>query len=101
MLGMTSVKRVNLSHALDEGDLVNLLQRRQPDSHFIQGGLTQESHTLIAGSSPDLGGRLLQQNHLADTIAQVEQFMNRRSPPEPRPGAFNAALSFVEVDLRP
>src|SRR5580692_3355347 len=101
MLGMTSVKRVNLSHALDEGDLVNLFQRRQPDSHFIQGGLTQESHTLIAGSSPDLGGRLLQQNHLANAVTQIEQFVDRRSPAESSAGAFNATLPLIEVDLGP
>src|ERR1700674_585260 len=90
-----------LSHAFDEGDLVNLFQCSQPDSYFIQSGLTQEPHALIASGSPALGSALLQQNHFADTVAQIEQLVDGSSPAESRPSTFNAALSFIEVDLRP
>src|SRR5580693_8584248 len=89
------------AHAFDEGNFVNFFQRGQPDPYFVERGLTEKTHTLIAGGAPDLGCRLLQQNHLADTVAQVQQFVDRGPSAESGAGAFDAALSFVEVDLGP
>src|SRR5580704_6957040 len=95
------VKKMNSAHAFDECDFVDLFQSGQPDPYFVERGLTQEAHALIARGAPDLGRRLLQQNHLADAVAQVQQFVDGSSSAESSAGTFDAALSFVEVNLGP
>src|SRR5258708_11215194 len=90
-----------LSHALDEGHFINLFQRGDPVSNLVEGGLAQESHSLVAGGTADFGGWLLGQDQLTDTVAQVQQFMNRAAASEPGTCALNAPLSFVERNFRP
>ena len=36
-----------LAHGFDKGDLVDLFQRGEPATHFIQCGLAQEAHAFI------------------------------------------------------
>src|SRR5579872_707930 len=60
-----------LAVALDEGDLIDLFQRGQSESHLVEGGFTQEPHALFARRPTNLGGRLLQQNHFANPVTQI------------------------------
>src|SRR4051812_26517273 len=86
---------------LDEGDLVDLAQRRDPRAYFSKRGLAQETHPLLAGDLADLGARFLVEDHLAHAVGQVEQFMDGGASAVPRAGALDAALSLVERHLVP
>src|SRR5581483_9280247 len=90
-----------LTHGLDKGDLVDLLQRGQPFSHFIECRFAQEPHTFVARSPTNFGRRLFAENHLADAVAQVEQFVNRGTASEARTGTLYAALALIKWNLRP
>src|SRR5256886_14628953 len=90
-----------LAHALDKRDLIDLLQSSQSQPDFVQRRLTQEPHALFARCTPDFRRRLLSQNHLANAVTQIQQFMDRRAASKPRAGALNTPLAFVERHLRP
>ena len=57
--------------------------------HLVEGRLAQEAHAFFAGGAADFRGRLLGQNHLADAVAQVEQFVDRGPAAEPGAGALD------------
>src|SRR6476646_4730223 len=90
-----------LAHGFDERNLVDLLQRGQAGAHFVERGLTQETHALFPRRAADLRARLLGENHLPDAIAQIQQFVDGGAAAVSRPGAFDAALAFVEHHVTP
>src|SRR5437764_12359066 len=90
-----------LPHAFDKCDLIDLLQCRHAQPDFVERRLAQEAHTLFAGGAPDFRGWLFGQNHLADAVTQIQQFVNRTAPAEPCTGALDTPLPFVERHLRP
>src|SRR5580700_9821424 len=77
-----------LPHALNEGDLVDFLQRGHAQPHFVQGRFAQEPHTLLTRCTADFRRWLFNQNHLPDAVAQIEQFMDRSTSAESCSGAF-------------
>src|SRR5208282_1062804 len=89
------------AHGLDKGDLVDLFQSGKSAAHLVQSRFAQEAHAFFAGGFPDFRGRPLLQNHLANTVGQIQKFMNRRPSLESRPRALNTSLSFVQRNLRP
>src|SRR5208282_5107944 len=89
------------AHGLDKGDLVDLFQSGDSAAYLVQRRFAQEAHALVAGSFSYLRGRPPLQNHLADAVGQIQQFMNCRPAPESRARALDAALAFVQRDLRP
>src|SRR6266436_4250951 len=89
------------AHGLDKGDLVDFLQSGESAAHFVQRRFAQEPHAVFAGGAPDLRRRLSIQNHLADPVGQIQEFMNCRPAPESRPRALDAALPLVQRNLRP
>ena len=92
---------IRSAERLDERHLVDFLQGGKPAPHFIERRLAQEAHTLFASGAPDLRSRLLRQNHLADPVRQIQQFVNGCPATETSAGALDAALTFVQRHLRP
>src|SRR5215469_14316439 len=90
-----------LSGGLDKGNLIDLFQRGDARAHSVQCGFTQEAHALFAGGSPDLGSWLPFQYHLANAVAQIEQFVNRRTSTVTSTGALDTSLAFVERHCTP
>src|SRR6185312_2557473 len=90
-----------LAHGLNERDFVDFLQRGQSRPDLVERGLAQKAHTFLPRRAPDFRSRLLAQNHFANAVAQVQQFMDGCASAEARPRAFNATLPFIEGNLRP
>src|SRR5215471_6848784 len=85
-----------LSGGLDKGNLIDLFQRGDARAHSVQCGFTQEAHALFAGGSPNLRRWLSLEYHLANAVAQIEQFVNRRTSAVTRTGALDTSWAFVE-----
>src|SRR5689334_12282605 len=80
----------------DKRDLVDLLQRRDAILHPVNRRFAQERHAFLAREPFNLRSRAPGQNHLADLLAQIEQFVDRGSPAEPCAAALEAAGAFVK-----
>src|SRR5512143_989235 len=61
-----------LTRGLDEGDLVDLLQRGYAAAHAFQGLLAQEGHPLLTRGLANLRTGFFSKNHLADVIRQFQ-----------------------------
>ena len=72
-----------------------------PAANLVQRRLAQEAHAFIAGRAANFGCRLFGQNHLANAVAQIQEFVDRATAAEPRTRAFDATLPFVERYLAP
>src|SRR5580704_12345837 len=72
-----------LASRLNKRNLINLSQRRNPIAHTLQRRIPQKRHPLISRLLPNLAPRLLRQQHLANLIIELQQFMNRRAPAIP------------------
>src|SRR5215472_13177189 len=87
--------------SFDERHLVNLLERCYTGAHFLDRGFTQKPHPLFARYTFDLRRRALVQDHFANPLAQVEQFVDRGSSAESRSSAFETAWAFIEREISP
>ncbi len=87
-----------LPGCFDEGDLVDLLQRGDAGFDFGQRRFPEEMHTVFACRLANLRARPLFENHLANAVGQLQQFVNRGSSPEAGAGTLDAAFAFVEHD---
>ena len=61
----------------------------------------RKRHAFFARRALDFRSRPLVQNHLADAVAQIQQFVDRRPAAESGAAAFDAARAFVERQLAP
>src|SRR3954471_3193504 len=80
----------------NKGDLVNLLQGGDAEFRFVDGGFAQERHSLFARQALDFGGGTAIENQLADSFAQVEQFVDGSTAAEARAATLEASGSFVK-----
>src|ERR1700756_1547938 len=87
---------VLLPHSLNKCNLVDLLQRGHSQPDFIERRFAQESHALFSCCTPDLRRWLLRQNHFADPVAQIQQFVDRGSSAESCARALDTARTFIE-----
>ena len=58
-------------------------------------------HAFLARGAANLAAGLLGQNHLAHVVGQLQQLVDRRPSAEAGTRALDAALSFIERDVRP
>src|SRR5271170_6394382 len=69
------------AHGLDKGDLVDLFQSGETAPYLVERRFPEEAHALFTGGFPNLRSRLPIQNHFADTVGQIQQFVDRGSAP--------------------
>src|SRR6185503_19751582 len=68
----------------DKRDLIDLFQGRDALASFRERRIAQEGHALIAGGAANFGRRALVENHFADFLVKVEEFVYRATAPESR-----------------
>src|ERR1700679_457510 len=90
-----------LSRCLDKRYLVDLFQCRQPAPYAVNRRFTQKRHSFFLRQLPDLAARLLFQNHLADWIGQIQQFVDSCPSPVTCAAAFDASGAFTKIELAP
>src|ERR1700686_4512800 len=86
---------------LNESHLVNFFECCDAFANFCKAALAQRDHAFFAGDALDLGRGPAINNHLADTIGQVEELADCRATVESCSGAFEAAGAFDQRDCRP
>src|SRR5262252_2117261 len=87
--------------SFDERHLVDLLQCSHATARFVESRLAQECHAFIARNALDLRSGALVQNHFADVLAQVEQFVDGGTASETRAAAFKATRTLMEGHMAP
>ena len=86
--------------SVDESNFVDFVESGLAGKRFGESGLTEERHPLFFGRPLDVGGRPLLEDHLADPVRHVEQLGDRRPSTVSRTVAVDAALSFIEGEVR-
>src|SRR5665213_3100178 len=81
---------------LDEGDLVNFLERGHAPARLLERRFAEECHALFASRAANFGGRTAVQNHFTDTLRQIQQFMDRAAAAESRATAFKTSGALVK-----
>src|ERR1041385_2950422 len=76
---------------LNKRHLVDLFQSSHALQDLLHRRISQKRHAFLARHPLDLRSRPFLQNQLADMVAQIQQFMNRRPPAGPRAAALEAA----------
>src|ERR1035441_8583341 len=79
---------------LDKRDLVDFPQGGDPHPHLFHRRIAQERHAVFLGGALDLRGGAAVQNHLANAVRQVQQFVDRRAAAEAGAAALAAAGAF-------
>src|ERR1035441_7577097 len=67
----------------DERHLIDLAQGGDTEAQFLHCRFAQEGHTLFARRPLDLRRRPPVQNHFADLVREVQQFVDGRTSAEP------------------
>ena len=86
---------------LNEGDLVDLLERGEAAADALERRLAQEAHAFLAGQLANFGGGLLFQDDFADGVGQVQQLVDGGSAAEAGSTALDAAGAFAEAEAAP
>src|SRR5260370_3533271 len=89
------------SLSFNERHLVDLFERRDAEVGFFDRRFPEERHALVSRHAFDFRRRTLVENHFADVLAQVEQFVDGGAPAEPGAAALEAARAFIELDVAP
>src|SRR6202030_527534 len=79
---------------LNESHLIDFFQRSDAFADLVQTALAQRDHAFFAGDAFDLGCGPAINNHLADTIGEVQELADGRAAVESRAGALQAAGAF-------
>src|ERR1035441_2750979 len=96
------IPRLDLSKlSLNERHLVDFPQRGGSLPQLLYGGFPQERHPFFPRRPLDLRRRPLVQNQFPDAVRQIQQLVNRRASPEPRPAAFETAGPFHHRNVPP
>src|SRR2546423_5114352 len=97
-LAIHDEKRLMSAEVLfDEGDLVDLAQRRQTVQDLLDGGFAEEPHPFLVRGLLHVRVGTPVEDHLTDAIRQVQQLADGGAPLEARPAAVDAAGAFVEL----
>src|SRR4051812_34828161 len=91
----------SLSRRLDECDFVDFLQRGEPATNSVEGGLAEERHAFSLSELADLRGRLLFKDQLTDGVGQVQKLMNCGTSSVPGAAALDASGAFAEGEAAP
>src|ERR1039458_7339939 len=86
---------------LDKRDLVDFPQGGDPPAHLLHRRFPQEGHAVFPGGALDFRGGAAVQDHLADAVRQVQQFVNRRTSAEACAAALEAAGAFHHRHVAP
>src|ERR1035438_6111580 len=62
---------------LDKRDLVDFPQGGDSPAHLLHRRIAQEGHAVFLGGALDLRGGAAVQDHLANAVRQVQQFVDR------------------------
>src|SRR5690349_14698916 len=90
-----------LSLLLNEGHLIDFLERRDALAHFRQRGVAQKRHAFLASGTFDLGGGTPVDDHFANVVGQIQEFGNGAAAAESRAGAFQASGALDELHGSP
>src|SRR6266849_6538688 len=86
---------------LNEGHLIDFLQRRDAGADFGQAAFAQRDHAFFAGNALDLRGGPAIHNHFADAVGEVQQLADGRAAVESGAGALQASGALDQRDGRP
>src|ERR1017187_983646 len=95
------LSKLALSSRLDKRNLVDLFQRRNSLPHTLDRRIPKEAHPLLLRLLANLAARLLRQQHLANLVVQLQQFVDRRPAAKTRARALHASWPFAEVEAAP
>src|ERR1039458_217526 len=87
--------------SLNERHFVDFPQRGDSLPQLLYRGFPQERHPFFPRRPLDLRRRPLVQNQFPDAVRQIQQLVNRRASPEPRPAAFETAGPFHHRNAPP
>src|SRR5579864_265190 len=90
-----------LSPLLNEGHLVDFLERRDALAHLLERGVPQKRHAFLAGGPLDFRRGAPVDDHLANMIRQIQKFGNGAASAKSRAGTFQAASALDELHRSP
>src|SRR5437773_2659972 len=90
--GLNTSVIFSTSPLLNECDLVDFFQRRNPRKYFLERGIAEERHTFIMGGALDFGCGPPLDDHFANVIGKIQQLVNRGPAAESGAVAIEAAF---------
>src|ERR1019366_10106703 len=79
---------------LNKRNFVDFPQGGDSPAHLLHRRIAQESHAVFLGCALDLRRRAAVQDHFANAVRQIQQFVDRRAAAEARAAALEAAGAF-------
>src|ERR1039457_4584623 len=68
---------------LDKRNFVDFPQGGDPPAHLLHRRIAQEGHAVFLGGAFDFRSGAAVQDHFADAVRQIQQFVDRRAAAEP------------------
>src|ERR1035437_3240098 len=96
-----SIIQINPALRLNKRNFVDFPQGGDSQAHLFHRRFAQEGHAVFLGGALDLRSRAAVQDHFADAVGEVEQFVNRRPAAEAGAAAFEAAGTFHQRNMAP
>src|SRR5882724_4930252 len=86
---------------LDEGDLIDFLERGDAAPRLFERRLAEECHALFARRAANFGGGPPVENQFANALGKIQQFVDGAAAAESSATAFKASDAFVERHFTP